>query len=316
VFEARLSNVYDQASHLLVKVVQEQQAGQTSIGAFSVPISVTGELAETASYTQVVTVPVTGLTDNQVYQITITAGRDENTEFAYLDGDEPRAVSTGMAFTHRGVQPLQRLIYWVSNNPWSLAVLVMLVCASGVGLAGIIGLIVRRGQQTRVRAIDQALPERVGRPALSSIFERQPRARDKPRQPSPPAGRRSPDREPDPGPPPAGQTVVRKMRMPPLTLTVEIPASLSHQIAVTRTPFVLGRKAGIDGPLPVDATSGVSSEHCRLTFAAGHWMVSDAGSRYGTAVNGQRVPADRPVVLEDGALLSLGPKLSLRVRIG
>ncbi len=313
VFEARLSNVYDQASHLLVEVVQEQQAGVTSISSFSVPISVTGVLAELPSYTQTLTVPVTGLTDNQAYQVTITAGRDPSTPFAYLDGDEARAVSITTTFVHRDVQPLQRLIYWVTNNPWALALLVMLVCASGVGLLAIIWWIVRRGQQVRVRAIDQALPERVLRPALSSLIERQPSARAEPRRPSPPAGGRAPEAVPQP---PAGETVVRKMRMPPLTLTVEMPASLTHEIAVTRTPFVLGRKAGIDGPLPVDATSGVSGEHCKLTYAAGHWMVIDSGSRYGTAVNGQRVVADRPTVLENGALLSLGPKLSLRVRIG
>jgi pSer/pThr/pTyr-binding forkhead associated (FHA) protein len=51
-------------------------------------------------------------------------------------------------------------------------------------------------------------------------------------------------------------------------------------------------------------TAGVSRYHAKLEFMDGAWMVSDRGSTNGTKVNGQPVPAPRP--LSDGDIIGVG----------
>ena len=49
-----------------------------------------------------------------------------------------------------------------------------------------------------------------------------------------------------------------------------------------------------------------SSRHVHLERSDGEWTLRDEGSRNGTWIDGQRVPAGQPVPLRDGALLEVG----------
>lgn len=50
----------------------------------------------------------------------------------------------------------------------------------------------------------------------------------------------------------------------------------------------------------------VSKFHAYLKVGPKGWLLCDAGSKYGTALNGIRIASNKPVELESGALVSLG----------
>jgi predicted component of type VI protein secretion system len=64
--------------------------------------------------------------------------------------------------------------------------------------------------------------------------------------------------------------------------------------------------AGCDVVLPFGF---VSSRHCELEFAGGHWAVRDLGSRNGVRVDGERCEQKE---LKPGSVLGIG---SLRYRV-
>ncbi len=66
---------------------------------------------------------------------------------------------------------------------------------------------------------------------------------------------------------------------------------------------VIGRGVASDVRLP---HRSVSSQHALLKVENGQHTLVDASSTNGTHVNGQRVPSDRPKVLHDGDLLTVG----------
>jgi two-component system cell cycle response regulator len=69
---------------------------------------------------------------------------------------------------------------------------------------------------------------------------------------------------------------------------------------VTSDITTVGRGVGCD--LRIDDSS-LSRQHCRIRKTSGTFFVEDLGSRNGTMVNGQRIPA--PLILQDGALVQL-----------
>jgi len=98
-------------------------------------------------------------------------------------------------------------------------------------------------------------------------------------------------------------------------VSVADPVIVRFQAEIRKSPFRIGRAADNDGVLPVDATSGVSGHHCAISVDGGRWTVQDDASKFGTTVNGQPVPKGQPLILEDGAVLGLGPKLKIRFQI-
>ena len=79
-------------------------------------------------------------------------------------------------------------------------------------------------------------------------------------------------------------------------------------IVLTARPggLVLGRQEGSELRLPADAET-VSRTHARFTCEAGRWRLTDLNSRWGTFVNGCRLPAGREVPLTEGDLIRIAP---------
>jgi serine phosphatase RsbU (regulator of sigma subunit) len=88
----------------------------------------------------------------------------------------------------------------------------------------------------------------------------------------------------------------------PLHLLVMLAEDAPPQrVPLRHLPVTIGRNPPaeiiLDGPT-------VSRRHCKLEQQGNNVVVADLGSTNGTFVNGRRI--DAPVVLEDGALLSVG----------
>ncbi len=71
-------------------------------------------------------------------------------------------------------------------------------------------------------------------------------------------------------------------------------------VPMRKSKIVLGRSGSCD--VVVDA-KGISSNHCELSYDAGHWSLRDLDSRNGTYVNGSRVDH---WILSSGDVLRLG----------
>jgi ABC-type multidrug transport system ATPase subunit/pSer/pThr/pTyr-binding forkhead associated (FHA) protein len=57
---------------------------------------------------------------------------------------------------------------------------------------------------------------------------------------------------------------------------------------------------------PQERWPGVSRSHAEIQFDQGRWILSDAGSRHGTFLNGQRISGAREI--NSGSLIQLGPE--------
>ncbi len=73
-----------------------------------------------------------------------------------------------------------------------------------------------------------------------------------------------------------------------------------YELAAPRTTIGRGPTNTIQLP-----DNFISAEHTRLLFDKGKWLVEDAGSTYGTFVNGQRVVQSLPV--RPGDIIQVGP---------
>jgi pSer/pThr/pTyr-binding forkhead associated (FHA) protein len=67
--------------------------------------------------------------------------------------------------------------------------------------------------------------------------------------------------------------------------------------------WIIGTAADCDICLPGPY---VSSRHCRLVHAGGHWTIEDLGSTNGTFVNGTRIDNPTTVAPSDRVTLGLG----------
>jgi two-component system cell cycle response regulator len=76
---------------------------------------------------------------------------------------------------------------------------------------------------------------------------------------------------------------------------------LGRRIALEGPALVIGRDGEADVAVPID---GISRTHCRLEMRDGVWL-RDLGSTNGTWLNGEPVPADRPVRLASGDRIEL-----------
>ena len=68
----------------------------------------------------------------------------------------------------------------------------------------------------------------------------------------------------------------------------------------------VGRGDGCDVRLPVEADK-VSRQHARFVRDDGKWRIADAGSRWGTFLNGVKLQANREVPLSEGDLIRIVP---------
>jgi serine phosphatase RsbU (regulator of sigma subunit) len=76
-----------------------------------------------------------------------------------------------------------------------------------------------------------------------------------------------------------------------------------RHVALNLLPLTIGRSAPAEVVLE---GSTVSRRHCRLERQGDSIVVSDLGSTNGTYVNGERITETDPVVLEDGARITIG----------
>jgi serine phosphatase RsbU (regulator of sigma subunit) len=76
--------------------------------------------------------------------------------------------------------------------------------------------------------------------------------------------------------------------------------------------ITIGRSLNCDFTL---TNESVSRRHLSVRHRAGHWLISDLGSRHGTTVNGQAVQEDKPVILGEDDLVGIGP-YAFRVSLG
>jgi len=85
------------------------------------------------------------------------------------------------------------------------------------------------------------------------------------------------------------------------------PSSLSLQLKPDAGHGrLLGRAKDCDLRLPPDIEE-VSRHHARFHFESDRWSVVDLGSRWGTRVNGVKIPPNCPVSLSDGDRINIHP---------
>jgi pSer/pThr/pTyr-binding forkhead associated (FHA) protein len=97
--------------------------------------------------------------------------------------------------------------------------------------------------------------------------------------------------------------------MPILRFTVRVTDHRAGNTLVRsffRSPVTVGRQEG--NALRLDSTK-VSSYHGAFAFGRGSLRYVDYGSRNGTSVDGNRIPADLPVEVDHESILRIGPFL-------
>ena len=99
---------------------------------------------------------------------------------------------------------------------------------------------------------------------------------------------------------------------PSLTVTQspEDASSQGRQILLAQFPFLIGR---VEGSLIIQDAS-LSRRHAQITFDGANrtYHITDMNSSNGTRLNGARIPAGQPVQLTRGAMIGLGPNVTLR----
>ncbi len=225
---------------------------------------------------------------------------------------------------------VQRLVHWMRQSTWAVAGLGACGALSLVGLIAIVWFLLPRGAG-RIKTVEMALPEKVRRAPEPPAAAPPPQAAPAPPRPQP-ASRARPDparpasapapaqaaRRPEPprpaAAPPAATLAARRTEFLAALALLE-PTTVQFKAEIRKTPFSLGRRADNDGVLPMDGSSGVSGQHCVITFADGLWHVRDDKSTYGTSVNGKAIPKGQPIQLSDGVVIGLGPNVKIRFRI-
>ena len=234
---------------------------------------------------------------------------------------QPMAESTPQLLTITAPSAVARLTYWLQQNPVVTGVIGLLGCLAVAGLIALAGVGLFARRRAQIRAVDMALPERaqVHAAMTESIVANKPPTAIKP------SGRKpaSTGRDATTGPSlasaaDAGQHTMisrsSKTKRPVLDLTILEPSTLTFRAEVKKTPFTIGRKAGCDAVLPVEATSGVSGSHLSLVYMQDQWMVVDEGSTYGSLIDGTVVAKGTPTPIKDGAVIGLGPRVKVKVR--
>ena len=185
-------------------------------------------------------------------------------------------------------------INWIQRSPLGIASITIFCCLSFMMLA-VIGWFALPKRAAQPKAVEIVMPEKLRRPP-PVILEPEVRAPDRPAE-RPRAPRPTPS-------------------LPKAWLTGHSPADVRVTADITTTAFTIGRVDGNDFVIPVDNTRGVSSKHATITFSDGRFYIQDNQSTYGTSVNDQKIQRDTPTLLEDGAIIGLGPKVKIQFHLG
>jgi FOG: FHA domain len=83
-----------------------------------------------------------------------------------------------------------------------------------------------------------------------------------------------------------------------------------QQIALTQFPFIIGR---LEGSLIIK-DANISRRHAQITYEVANrsYFITDLNSSNGTRLGEQRLAAGQPVQLTRGAVIGLGPNVTLR----
>lgn len=86
--------------------------------------------------------------------------------------------------------------------------------------------------------------------------------------------------------------------------------ALASNIPLLPLPFVIGR---VEGNLLLKEPN-ISRRHAEISLDAARqvYLITDLNSSNGTFINGQRIPAGKPVQLHNGAVINFGPNVSVR----
>lgn len=212
-----------------------------------------------------------------------------------LDGNN-KALAEGRSekITYQSPSALDVFVKWIQRSPLGIASITIFCCLSFMMLAGIGWLALpKRGAQPK--SVELVMPEKLRRPP-PAILEPEVRTPDRPA-----------DRPRPPRPAPS---------LPKAWLTGYSPADVRVTADVTKSAFTIGRVEGNDLVIPVDNTRGVSSKHATITFANGRFYIQDNQSTYGTSVNDQKIQREMPTLLEDNAIIGLGPKVKIQFHLG
>lgn len=83
----------------------------------------------------------------------------------------------------------------------------------------------------------------------------------------------------------------------------------THVILLTSNKIRIGRELSCN---IIFSNPKISREHLILSFlGSGTWILQDCCSHNGTYLNGAKVSGGLPYLLEDGAIIDLGPEVSL-----
>jgi pSer/pThr/pTyr-binding forkhead associated (FHA) protein len=162
-------------------------------------------------------------------------------------------------------------------------------------MLAVVGWIALPKRAAQPKQVDLVMPEKLRRP---------PPVNPEPEVRAPPRAVERPH-PPRPAPP----------SLPKAWLTGYSPADLRVTADVTKSTFTIGRVEGNDLVIPVDNTRGVSSKHATITFTNGKFYLQDEQSTYGTLLNDQKIPKGTPTLLEDGAIIGLGPKVKIQFHL-
>ena len=105
------------------------------------------------------------------------------------------------------------------------------------------------------------------------------------------------------------------VQLPP-TLTVTQATGVSvpqGAIPVNSSPFVIGRT---EGSLVIPEPN-VSRRHAQISYdtASRAYLLTDLNSSNGTRLNGQRLATGQSAPLMNGAVIGLGPNVSIRFNL-
>lgn len=88
------------------------------------------------------------------------------------------------------------------------------------------------------------------------------------------------------------------------TLTIRGPEGFQAERTVTTGTVRFGRQPGNDVVLP---HTQISRLHAQIETTAEGCRLTDLGSSNGTALNGEKIPANTPMLLRDGDRIKIGP---------
>lgn len=106
---------------------------------------------------------------------------------------------------------------------------------------------------------------------------------------------------------PEATNPVPHLLLPDALFIVERTRSTSligQTIAVRHVPFKLGRRGHAD--INFDEDDNVSRVHAVISFEGDHFTLTDLGSMHGTAINGEKISSNTPVLLRNGDQIRLG----------